>query len=338
MKKSGWVLLLLLAVWLAGPASLDAQQKLAQTGMKFLNVEPDPRAAAMGGAFTAVEGSSTSAFFNPAGTARIPTFADVFVGYTTWIADIKHVFGSVSFSPAGGEYGVLTLSAQSVEYGELEQTVFYNNYRGYLDLGTFSPSGLVLGLGYARALSEKFSVGGTVKYVSQSLGSSLTYLNSATNSYERSYYDANLYAFDFGVLYKTGFRSLTLGMCLRNFSKEARFVDEGFQLPLTFRIGFSMDAFDLMAVDNSVQSLLVAVDFEHPRDFQEQVKIGGEYLFMRSIAIRAGYVFPADEHGFSFGVGLRQSVEGDFGLGVDYSYTPFGVFGGVHRVSLSIRL
>lgn len=337
MKTSVSFLLVLLVAWLACPASLDAQQKLAQTGMKFLNVEPDPRAAAMGGAFTGLEGSSTSAFFNPAGTARISGFGDFFVGYTTWIADIKHVFGSASFSPLNGEYGVLTLSVQSVDYGGLEQTIFYNNYRGYLDLGTFHPSGLVLGLGYARALSEKFSVGGTVKYVSQSLGSSVTYLNRPT-TVEKSYYDASLYAFDFGVLYKTGFRSLALGMCIRNFSKEARFVDEGFQLPLTFRIGISMDALDMTDVDRSVHSLLVAMDFEHPRDFQEQIKVGGEYMFMRTVAVRAGYVFPADEHGFSFGVGLRQTVEGDFGMGVDYAYTPFGVFGGVHRVSVSFKL
>ncbi len=327
---------LLLAVSLACVSSAGAQvQKLAQTGMKFLNVEPDPRAAALGGAFTAVEGSSTSAFFNPAGTARMPSLVNVFVGYTQWIADINHVFASLSLSPFQGDYGVLTLSAQGVDYGELDQTVFYNNYRGYLDLATFRPSGLVLGLTYARALSEKFSIGGNVKYVSQNLGSSITYLN--TPSVVRSSYDASLYAFDFGVLYKTGFKSLTMGMCLRNFSKEARFVDEGFQLPLTFRIGFSMDAFDLVDLDKENNALLVVMDFEHPRDFQEQVKIGGEYLFMKSVALRAGYVFPADEHGFSWGMGLRQSTE-RFGLGVDYAYTPFGVFGGVHRFSVLFSL
>jgi hypothetical protein len=321
-------------VWLACPTPLGAQQKLAQTGMKFLNVEPDPRAVALGGAFTALEGSSTSAFFNPAGTARIAGFGNIFLGYTSWIADIRHLFASASFSPRDGEYGVVTLSLQSVDYGELEQTVFYNNYQGYLDLAKFRPTGLVLGLGYARALSEKFSVGGTVKYISQNLGTSLTYLGSTV---ERSYYKTSLPAFDFGVLYKTGFKSLNIGMCVRNFSREVSFVDEGFQLPLTFRIGFSMDALDLASVDRTVHSMLLAVDFEHPRDFAEQVKFGGEYLFMRTVALRAGYVFPADEHGFSFGVGLRQTVE-NLGMGVDYAYTPFGVFGGVHRVSLSFTM
>jgi hypothetical protein len=328
------VLLAILLVW-ASPAG--AQDKLAQTGMKFLGVEPDPRAAALGGAFTAVEGSSSSAFFNPAGTARIPGFGHVFIGYTQWIADINHLFGAISLSPWGGEYGVLTLSIQAVDYGEIEQTIFYNNSRGYLDLGALRPTSMVLGINYGRALSEKFSIGGGVKYVTQNLGSSLTYLNSSTGAYERSYYETGVWAFDFGMLYKTGFKSLAMGMCIRNFSKEARFVEEGFQLPLTFRFGFAMNVLDLTSIDPKDHSVLMAVDFEHPRDFSEQVKVGLEYLFSQTVAVRVGYVFPADEHGFTYGLGLRQSVD-KLGVGVDYAYTPFGVFGGVHRVALTFTM
>ena len=331
------ILILLLAVAILTPAPAGAQQKLAQTGMKFLNVEPDPRAAALGGAFTAVEGSAASAFFNPAGTARLNSFGQVFFGYTEWIADIKHIFGSVSLSPERGDYGVVTLSIQAVDYGELDQTVFYNNNQGYLDLGTFRPRGLMLGLGYSRALSEKFSIGGTVKYVSQNLGSALASLNSANTTYQRDYFSTDVMAFDFGMLYKTGFKSLTLGMCVRNFSKEARYVTEGFQLPLAFRIGIAMDVLDLASVDKNIHSLTLIVDAEHPRDFPEQIKVGGEYLFMKTVAIRAGYVSPADEHGFSFGVGLRQAVD-QLGLGFDYAYTPFGVFGGVQRFSFILSM
>jgi hypothetical protein len=337
MRTVSRILILLLAAAILAPAPAGAQQKLAQTGMKFLNVEPDPRAAAFGGAFTAIEGSAASAFFNPAGTARLNSFGQVFFGYTQWIADIKHIFGSVSISPERGDLGVITLSLQAVDYGELDQTVFYNNDRGYLDLGSFRPRGLMLGVGYSRALSEKFSIGGTVKYVSQNLGSALSSLDSPTGSFARDNFATDVMAFDFGMLYKTGFKSLTIGMCVRNFSKEARYVTEGFQLPLAFRIGLAMDVLDLATVDKNVHSLTLIVDAEHPRDFAEQVKIGGEYLFMKTVAIRAGYVFPADEHGVSFGVGLRQAVD-QMGLGFDYAYTPFGVFGGVQRFSVIISM
>ena len=52
------------------PAEATAQQKLAQTGMKFLNILPDARAVALGEAFTAVPGTSSSLFYNPSAMAQ----------------------------------------------------------------------------------------------------------------------------------------------------------------------------------------------------------------------------------------------------------------------------
>jgi hypothetical protein len=327
-------LVLLCCVTLVFTGPVAAQQKLAQTGMKFLSVESDPRAAALGGAYTAIEGASSMAFFNPAGTARLASSGEAFFGYTQWIAEIKHYFGSVSFGPSGGDLGVFTISAQAVDYGEFEQTIRADNAQGFLDLESFRPRGLALGLGYARALSEKFSIGANLKYISQNLGSAVVSVGS-DGSYGTADNEVSVLAFDFGVLYKTGFKSLNIGMCVRNFGREARYVDEGFQIPLTFRIGVSMDMLDLTEFNKEMHSLLLIVDAEHPRDFGEMVKLGGEYLFMKRVALRAGYVFPADEHGFSFGIGLRQPI-GGVGLGVDYAYTPFGIFGNVQRFSLLV--
>ncbi len=116
---------LLCAFVLSGLAlnTAGAQDKLAQTGMKFLAVSADARAAAMGEAFTAVEGTSQAMFFNPAGIARVNGNGMVAFGQTMWIADIKHNFGSVAFSPFGGEYGVLGVSVQTVNYGSLDGTI-----------------------------------------------------------------------------------------------------------------------------------------------------------------------------------------------------------------------
>jgi hypothetical protein len=83
--------------------------------------------------------------------------------------------------------------------------------------------------------------------------------------------------------------------------------------------------------------MLVSVDAIHPRDFSEQVNFGLEYNFMNMVALRAGYIYPADEQSYTLGVGLQQSFAG-YGIGVDYAYTPFGVFDPVHRVSLMFSL
>jgi hypothetical protein len=318
-------ILLVCAAALTGPGL--AQQKLAQTGMKFLNVGTDARSIALGEAATALEGNASSLFFNPAGMARMKSLANVSLGRVEWIADIKHNYASIALSPSEGEYGVIGVMVQAVDYGTLNMTIRSSSDQGYVDLGTFKPSGTMIGLGYARALSDKFAVGGAAKWVRLNLGDGVV-AASSNNAMVSNV--TSVFAFDFGMAYKTGFKSLEFGMVVRNFSKEARFIDEGFQLPLTFRIGLAMNLLDFTDLDKEMHRFLFTVDAEHPRDFPERVRMGGEYVFMDLLALRAGFVSRADEQKFSYGVGLHKNLA-DFGLGLDYAYTPFGVFGEVHR-------
>ncbi len=297
------------------------QQKLAQTGMKFLNVTVDARAASLGEAYTSIDGLASSMFFNPAGMGRMTDLANVAFGQVQWIADIKHNYASVAVAPAGGEYGVIGLMLQSVDYGDLQATVRSDNDAGYLDMGTFNPTALMIGLGYSRALSDKFSIGGVAKWIHQNLGSGAVGLDGA-GGYSMQDNITNIFAFDFGLIYKTGFKSLQFGMVVRNFSKEARYITEGFQLPLTFRIGVSMNLMDLFNVDREMHGLLFSVDAEHPRDYPERMKWGAEYVFMKIFSVRAGFISLADEQKFSYGLGLQKTF-GTYGLGIDYAYTPF---------------
>jgi hypothetical protein len=326
------------------PAEATAQQKLAQTGMKFLNILPDARAGALGEAFTAVPGTSSSLFYNPSAMAQTKGITSVFLSRTNWIADIYHTYAAASFSPFEGEYGVLGVMLQVASYGTFEETVRWGNDRGYLDLGTFEPTSYMFGVGYARALNDKFSVGGNVKYVHQSLGDVVNALSSGgglilgeDGNPVRASNSTGVFAFDFGILYYTGYKSLTFGMTVRNFSKEVTYIKEGFQLPLTFRIGMAMNVLDLTNLDPDEHQFLLAVDAEHPRDFQEQVRLGGEYVFMNLVALRAGYVSGGDEYTMSYGIGLRKDL-GDVRLAVDYCVTPYEIFSNVHRFSFQFGL
>ena len=305
------------------------RQKLAQTGMKFLSVPTDARMSALGDAATATEWNSSAMFFNTAGMARIENFAHASVGRVQWIADINYLYGSVALNPADGRYGVFGISILSVDYGDIQGTIRADNNDGYIDTNLFSPSAYAIGLGYAKALSDKFSVGGNVKYVKQELGTGILDISS-TGDFVTQGFSENVLAFDFGILYRTGFRSLNFGMTVKNFSQEVTFVDERFQLPLTFKIGIAMDMVDLTSWNRDVHSLKLAVDASHPRDFPEQLSVGSEYIFMESFALRAGYSFPNDEHGFSAGAGFQQKLS-NLDFGIDYAYTPFGVFDAVHR-------
>jgi hypothetical protein len=312
------------------PAALG-QQKLAQTGMKFLNITLDARAASFGEAFTAVDGNAATLFFNPAMIASTPAFASASLGQVKWIADIKHNYASLSLRPWDGEYGDLGLMVQTVDYGELIGTI--RSGTGYQDIGTFNPKATMLGVAYARKLSDKFQVGAAAKWVHQNLGRGIIGLGGETGYLSASNV-AEVYAFDFGILYRTGFKSLQFGMAVRNFSKEARYIGEGFQLPLTFRIGLSMNMLDIWSIDRTDHQFLLAVDAEHPRDYPERLKMGGEYVFMDLLALRAGFISLADEQKFSYGVGLRKDL-GPVGFGLDYAYTPFGLFGNVNTFSFN---
>jgi Type IX secretion system protein PorV len=335
-RMNAFVALVLLAACLPGIPAFG-QQKLAQTGMKFLQVGTSARFAALSDAATAVEGNSSAMFFNPACMARQSTLTDVSVGRTEWIADINHTYGSVAFSPADGDYGVIGIMFQTVDYGEVQATVRANNEAGYIDVGTFKPTGLAIGVSYARALSDKFSVGGNVKYVTQDLGDAAVQRDENSGQLTFAGNSANVIAFDFGLLYRTGFKSLNFGMTVRNFSREVQYVDESFQLPLTFKIGLSMNMFDLMDMNSEQHALLLAFDAEKPRDFDENIRVGMEYVFLQTLSLRAGYAYPRTDQEYTLGAGVKQTV-GGVGLEFDYAFTPFDVFSNVHRFSFRFSL
>ncbi len=311
-----------------------AQQKLAQSGMDFLNVTTDSRAEAMGEAVTSLEGNSSSMFFNTAGMARLTNFASVSFGQVDWIAGIKHIFASIAISPDKGRYGVVGFYLRSVNYGDLQQTIIAPTQQGFMDVGTFSPTAFSFGVGYARALNDKFSVGGNVNYVIQNLGPSITDITNG--SYVTATNKMSVVSFDFGMLYKTGFKSLAFGMDVRNFSRELKYVQETFDLPLIFNLGISMNLLDMWNVDPKQQSFILAVDATHPRDYPEQVNVGAEYSFMQILALRAGYMFVNDIYHFAGGIGLHEEI-GGVKFGLDYSWTPLrGGFANVQRISFNV--
>jgi hypothetical protein len=330
MKKFLFVLILAGALM---PA-IAQDKKLAQTGLKFLNVATDPRAVAMGEAVTSVEGGALSLFFNPAGLARMPSGVNAAFGTTAWIADINHYYGSIALASPNDQYGVVGFTYQAVNYGDLQRTVLANNADGYLDMGTFKPVAVSLGVGYARALSDRFAIGGRVAYNIQDLGEGFNALDGNNNPIA-SGNKLDVLSFDFGMFYKTGFKSLNFAASIKNFSKEVTYQREGFQLPLMFRIGLSANVIDFFTDMKDADPFLISVDAVNARDYPETMNVGGEYVFRKILALRAGYMIGYDEQTYTAGLGVHQALEG-VGVGLDYAYAPFGVFGHVNRFSLQL--
>lgn len=310
--------------------SENPRDKRAQTGLQFLTVSMSPRAAALSDAMVAVDlGSSLAMFYNPAAMASL-NGGDLALGNVQWIADIGYNSGSAAYSPADGRYGTFGITVMAVDYGELEGTIRSDEAAGYIDTGDFSPTALAIGVGYASSLSDRFMIGGTARYVRQDLGDSI--MDAAGTEQSNS---ISTPAFDFGVLYRTGFRSLDIGLAVRNFSPSITYEEESFEAPLVLNIGASFDMMDLAASASDMHSFLVTAQSGHPRSYDEQVRLGGEYRFMNIVSLRAGYVFPTDEQGISAGAGLNLEFSG-LRFGADYAYTAFGDLGDVNLLGIQV--
>ena len=352
MKKCFYTQTLLLALVLVlVPAALgqtivtpDTQvetQKRGQTGLKFLSNSVDARATALGGAVMAeLNGSSVSMFYNPASMAGMAGTFHVGLGSLEFITDINYNIASASYRPSGGNYGVFGLSIISVDYGDFIGTIRANNKAGFVETGTFAPTALAIGLGYARSFTDRFAMGFHVKYALQDIGegfaTSQDFDTGAVATTED--YDINTIAFDFGVVYATGFRSLTLGFSARNFSRELTYVRENFELPLTMQFGISMNLLDFTSLNPATHALTLHADATRPRDFVEHLKLGLEYSFLNIFSLRGGFAqlgVSSEEQGINLGAGLHYNVN-NLNFGADYTYTDFGLFGDVNRVSIQV--
>ncbi len=323
------LLIIIAGILLISYANQFAQDKLAQSGMQFLSVATDARSSAIAGATTALTNYSNSIFSNPALLAHMKNSVDISANYNMWIADIKYNSFAVSYNPYDGLYGTFGAGFTYVDYGKFEGTIIANNEQGFIETNEFSPSAFSLDLSYSKALTDKFSVGGTVKYVYQNLGTFTIASVDSTGEKIDVTSNISVVAFDFGTIYKTGYKSLAFGISVRNFSQEIRYVRENFQLPLTFNIGVSMDLTDFLPADYSDHDLWLSVDAIHPRSHPEQLKFGFEYRFINSFFIRGGYVTNDDNIKFTYGAGIQK-----FGMALDYSFTPFKYFQNVHRFSI----
>jgi hypothetical protein len=326
------VFLLIISTSLFG----EEKKKVAQTGFQFLSVISDARASALAGAVTSLSMGSSGLFFNPAVITEMDGFLDVTASLNQWIADINHNAFSLAFKPGTGNWGVFGVSVQAVDYGEVLGTIVDgSNPEGYQDIGIIKPTALGIGLGYAKALSDRFSVGGQVRWVRQDLGESSipVSITASDTTTEKVTNELNPLAFDFGTLFKTGIKSLTFGMSVRNFSKEIKYAEEGFQLPLVFAMGISMNMMDLFEIGGPEQSLYLSVDATHYRSHAEQLIVGVDYTLMKFLSIRGGYVSSNDEDGLNFGFGVSH-----FGLTIDYAYAPFGVFDNVQRMTVRFAM
>ena len=304
---------LLLCIALIAPVRGAKIEKRGQAAMTFLLINPSARAAGLM-ASNGLDGDATALFQNPSGIAQVAA-GDIMVGRTEWFADIKQNAVALAYNIDG--FGVVGLSWVSMDHGDIFRTTINEDptTAGFNEIGQVDVDESVIGLGYAREITDRFSIGAQFKRAAQRLQDNR----------------ASTIAVDFGLTYRTGYRNSRLTMSVRNFSKEVQFVDQSVQLPLTFKVGLGVDALELLAPQLSESgSLMVQLERSHHRDSPEKMDVGIEYIFQKMVSVRLGSGFNYDENDFGLGLGLNVS-----NVRIDYAYNSYGdILGAVHRISL----
>jgi len=334
MKKIFFVSLLIILLLASLPA-MAKMKKLGQAGMTFLSVGGSARAAGMANVFTFAKNDLASVFYNPAGLATVENRAFYF-NYTKWIADmsVSHVAVSWNFE----KYGVFALHGQIMDYGDFNGTAISDtDPRGYTDVDVGDVAGLAIGIGYGIRMTDKFSIGGNIKWINQKLGQNDTYVSDELET-SGKLNKLDDFAFDFGTSYDTGIRSIVLSMSIRNYAAQMLYENEEFQIPQTYKIGVSANLFDVIGYSpGEDHAVIFAFEGVNPQDRPEFVNLGFEYSLKKMIAIRGGWSTQRSQDdigGISAGAGFNLNTAG-FGGKLDISYSDFGsVFGSVIRVSI----
>ena len=307
MKKKFFIIMVLFLILL--PLCANAQDKVATTAANFLKLGISARAVGMGEAYAAVANDVSSLHYNPGGLAYIGG-RSLYGTHLGLPADIKLDF--VSYCQPMGFGGVLGVYFGALTMDDMERTdIFY----GGPDGTTFGASSYYFGLGYSRFLTDRFSIGGSVKWIQE-------YLDDESSSEP---------AADVGVIYRTGFRSLRMGFVIKNFGPDSKFIQESQPLPMNFHFGF---AYDLL--EGIQHRMTLAFDGSHPNDNSERYDLGMEYGFNDLLFLRAGYLLEYDSQDFTFGAGAKLGV-GSFSTNVDYAFQNLGYLTEAHRISLTLQ-
>ncbi|HEY9167610.1 MAG TPA: PorV/PorQ family protein [Candidatus Kryptonia bacterium] len=313
--------------------------KRGTTAAPFLEISQGARATSMGSAFVAIANDESAFYWNPAGLARIDGVGIMF-DHTNWLAQVGYNFLAASYNL--GSIGTVGVSFTSSSYGDMKVTTV-DNPEGTGQI--FTATDIAFSLGYGINLTNDFAIGFNPKVVYQSIWEA-----SATGL-----------AMDLGVLYRTPFEGIILGMSISNFGTKmqmqggsllvtydpdlstignngkipAYLGTDSWSLPLTFRVGVAYSP-----ISTNLHKFTIDIDALHPSDNYESVDVGGEYVFDDIVSIRGGYksmFLSNSEESYTLGFGLKQVMFGNVAIALDYAYEDFGRLTYIQKFTVGIK-
>lgn len=318
-----------------------AGNRAGTNGASELLIPVGARDIAMGGSTPSASRGVEALFWNPAGTALMKGSADLYFSHMSYFADIGVNYGAVSASVEG--FGTLSLALKSLAIDEIPVTTTRDpDGTGQ----SFKPQYFIVGLGYARQLSERIAVGITGNLISERLGD----------------VSASGISFDIGVLYENlaSVQGLSIGIVVKNIGPQMTFDGTGllttaavegqhrpstlyqiqaasFELPssIHFGVGYKRQVTDMISIQG-------ATAFQSNNFSDDEYRFGLEAAYQDLLFIRGGYNFAqqeTDERDYMFGptVGFGiHSALGTTDISIDYAYRSMETFDGNHVFSVKL--
>ena len=313
-------------IWGQDITQFAGKGKVGTTGLQFLKIGVSARAIGMAEAFTALANDASAIYYNPAGLTQVQN-RQLFLNHTDWPADINYEF--LGFVYPVQKLGIFAVHAAMLTTGDMKRTVPYVGWTGEY----FNASDWLIGITYARMLTDKFSIGGNFKFIVEHLDNT----------------NIKTWAADFGTLFNIGVQGIKFGMCITNFGPNVKYFSEEFSIPINFKFGFVVKV-----AEWGKHNIISTIDGSHPNDNVEQVAWGLEYKLADWVALRTGYrlFLKLDEldkvvkfsathsidveeplEGFSFGAGFNIPI-GSTRAKIDYSYSDMSYLDNTQRFSL----
>ena len=315
------------------------KDKKGSAGAMELLIPIGSRAMGMGGASGAVVTGNEAMFWNPAGLAGSPASAEATFSYLSWIANTSVDWFGVSAK--FGQLGSFGLSGKIFNFGDIyETTEFETEGTGRVITPTF----VVVGLTWARQMTDRIFFGFNTKVVSES------FLRMHTSGV----------AFDFGVQYisQAGIR---MGLTLNNLGPlmryegedlqrtvnvphteagaeqlDMRFATQTFELPSNFEISL---AYPYKV--SGMQKVTGVFSYRNHNSSSDEWQGGLEYSLNDMIFLRGGYGWASEDQanyifGFTVGAGLKYKLPGGTTLLFDYAYRDVKWFDANQFVTMSL--
>lgn len=301
----------------------------SQAAAIFLLIEPGAKQAGMGEAYTAVSDDASAGYYNPAGLAFQGTEKkNMQFMHTNWLPKLADdmYYEYLGFSQHAEGWGNFAFNLVYFNMGEQAMT----NSTSSEIIGKFTSFELMASGSYGATMTENLSLGLTLKAI-------YSKLSDAGQEAEKGKGIGTSFALDFGAMYKTPVKGLTLAAAVHNIGPKISYIDvsQADPLPLNFVLGFAYtpvesefnrlrfvaDIYKPLVMRNAspVEALLRGWYDEDSKEEFEQIdfKLGTEYVYNNFMALRAGYTYDKDGELESptFGVGILYEK-----LNVDIAY------------------